>query len=56
MAIRIIEQEPDVRITREKYQRMVHEYNSATMMMVNPPDFETWLRRQLNENQQLLQE
>jgi hypothetical protein len=55
MAIKIIETS-EIRLTREQHSRYLAEYRQSTMMMVNPPDFETWVRGQLNENRQLLQE
>lgn len=46
MAIRIIDDQPDVVLTRSEHQRLMREYESLTHM-VDKPDFETWVRRRM---------
>jgi len=44
MAIKI-KREPDVEITREEHDEFQNEYQKQCAFMVDPPSFETWVRR-----------
>lgn len=44
MGIKIID-EPDIYLTREEHERARREYEKCCSMMVDPPSFETWVRR-----------
>lgn len=46
MSIEIIEEAP-IRLTRAEHERYLREYQKCTRMMVDPPSFEVWLRKQL---------
>lgn len=44
MSIRIIEDEPEIVLTRSEHARLQREWQASQQMTVMPQDFETWLR------------
>lgn len=44
MAIKIIDEKPDVYITTEEYNRYMQEYQQFTMLHSLPPTFEDFVR------------
>ena len=51
MAIRIIDDQPDVVLTRAEHDRLQQEYQQNMMFMVNPPSFEEWVRSRREDQQ-----
>lgn len=48
MAIKIIEDGPDITLTRSEYNRLYAEYSKAFMLYAGtPPTFEEWVRERL---------
>lgn len=43
MKINIIDPQKEINITRAEYEKARREYDTMTMMMVDPPSFEVWL-------------
>lgn len=44
MAIRIIEDQRDIHLTRSQYDRLHREWQASQAMTAMPQDFETWIR------------
>jgi hypothetical protein len=45
MAIKIIDSQPDIYITRSEYDRLKNEWNKCCQFMVDPPSLEEWIER-----------
>lgn len=45
MKINIIDTQKEINITRDEYEKARREYDTMTLMMVDPPTFEQWLAR-----------
>jgi len=58
MSIKIVEDGPEVVLTRSEHTRLQHEYQKAFMMYSGPvPTFEEFVRQRLTENKiQILNE
>jgi len=44
MSIRIIDEKPDIYLTQSEHDRLMREWRQACMFMVNPPNFEEYVR------------
>ena len=45
MTIHIVDEKPDIYLTRDQYDRLLAEYNQAFMFYSGtPPSFESWVR------------
>lgn len=46
MTIHIVDEQPDIYLTREQYERLQYEYQQAFTHYSGPvPSFETWVRQ-----------
>lgn len=44
MAIRIIDDQPDIHLTRAEYDRLLREWQASQAMTAMPQEFEAWIR------------
>lgn len=51
MAIKIIEDQEDVYLTRDELMRLREEYERGVSFMVNPPSFEAWVSQRAQAQQ-----
>jgi hypothetical protein len=57
MAIKIVDEQPDIQLTSDEHMRLLSEYRKAFMSYAGtPPTFESWVRSRVVTESKLLNE